>query len=34
VLECSGLRPQNWVSKRPCQLHLIYKVTATYRRDT
>src|ERR1700752_4144235 len=33
VLECSGLRLRDWASKRPCQLHLIYKVMATYRRD-
>ncbi len=33
-LECSGLRPWDCASKRPCQLQLIYKVTATYRRDT
>ena len=34
VLECSGLRPSDCASKRLCQLRLIYKVTATYRRDT
>jgi hypothetical protein len=33
VLECSGLRPWDCASKRPCQLQLIYKVTATYHRD-
>jgi hypothetical protein len=33
-LECSGLRPRDCASKQPCQLHLIYKVTATYHRDT
>jgi hypothetical protein len=33
VLECPGLRPWDWASKRPCQLHLIYKVTATYHHD-
>ena len=32
VLECPGLRPRDWASKRPCQLHLIYNVTATYHR--
>src|SRR6185437_14292108 len=26
VLECPGLRPRDWASKQPCQLHLIYKV--------
>lgn len=30
VLECPGLRPRDWASKRPCQLQLIYNVTATY----
>jgi hypothetical protein len=34
VLECAGLRPWECASKRPCQLQLIYKVTATYHRDT
>jgi hypothetical protein len=34
VLECCGLRPWDCASKRPCQLNLIYKVTATYHRDT
>ena len=34
VLECSGLRPWDCASKRPCQLKLLYKVTATYHRDT
>jgi len=34
VLECPGLRPWDWASKRACQLHLIYEVTATYYRDT
>jgi len=34
VLECPGVRPWDWASKRPCQLHLIYRVTATYHRDT
>jgi hypothetical protein len=34
VLECPGLRPRDWASKQACQLHLIYKVTATYRHDT
>ena len=34
VLECPGLRPRDWASKRPCQLQLIYKVTATYHHDT
>src|SRR5205807_10286768 len=30
MLECSGLRAHDYASKRPCQLHLIYAVTATY----
>ncbi len=34
VLECCGLRPRDCASNGPCQLHLIYKVTATYHRDT
>jgi hypothetical protein len=34
MLECSGLRPWDCASQRPCQLHMIYKVTATYHRDT
>jgi hypothetical protein len=34
VLECSGLRPWDCASKRACQLHLNYKVTATYHPDT
>jgi len=34
VLECSGLRPWDCASKRPCQLQLLYKVTATYHRGT
>jgi hypothetical protein len=34
VLECSGLRPWDCASKRPCQLQLLYRVTATYHRDT
>ena len=34
VLECSGLRPWDCASKRPCQLQLFYKVTATYHPDT
>ena len=34
VLECFGLRPRDCASKRPCQLQLIYNVTATYHRDT
>jgi hypothetical protein len=33
MLECSGLRPGDCASKQPCQLHLIYKVTATYHQD-
>jgi hypothetical protein len=33
TLECSGLRAGDCASKRPCQLQLIYKVTATYFRD-
>jgi hypothetical protein len=33
VLECSGVRPRDCASKRPCQLRLIYKVTATYHRE-
>ena len=34
VLECSGLRPRDCASKRPCQLQLLYKVTAAYHPDT
>ena len=34
VLECSGLRVRDYASKRPCQLHLIYTVTATYHSDS
>lgn len=34
VLGCCGLRPWDCASKRPCQLQLRYKVTATYHRDT
>jgi len=30
VLECPGLRPGDLASKRPCQLQLIYKVSARY----
>jgi len=33
VLECSGLRVRDYASKRPCQLHLLYTVTATYHGD-
>jgi len=33
MLECAGLRPGDFASKQPCQLHLIYKVTATYHQD-
>jgi hypothetical protein len=29
TLECSGARTRNHASKQPCQLHLIYTVTAT-----
>lgn len=34
MLECAGMRPRDCASKQPCQLRLIYKVTATYHRDT
>jgi hypothetical protein len=34
MLECHGLRPWDCASQRPCQLHMIYKITATYHRDT
>src|ERR1700719_701096 len=34
VLECSGLRVRDYASKRPCRLHLIYTVTATYHSDS
>ncbi len=34
VLECSGKRARDFGSKQPCQLRLIYTVTATYQRDT
>ena len=34
VLECSGLRPWDCASKGPCQLQLLYRVTATYHPDT
>src|SRR5579859_1388960 len=30
VLECPGLRPGDLASKRPCQLQMIYKVSARY----
>ena len=30
MLECGGLRAQKYDSKNPCQLHLIYTVTATH----
>jgi hypothetical protein len=30
MLECRGLRAQKYDSKQPCQLHLIYTVTATH----
>ncbi len=30
MLECRGLRAQKYDSKEPCQLHLIYTVTATH----
>ena len=33
VLECSGLRPCDRGSKGPCQLQLLYKITATYHPD-
>jgi hypothetical protein len=34
MLECSGLRARDYASRQPCQLHLIYTVTATFQRDT
>ena len=34
ALECSGRRPWDCASTRPCQLQLLYKVTATYHQDT
>jgi hypothetical protein len=34
VLECACLRVRDYASKRPCQLHLLYTVTATYHTDT
>jgi hypothetical protein len=30
MLECRGLRAQKYDSKQPCQLHLLYTVTATH----
>ena len=30
MLECHGLRARKYDSKEPCQLHLIYTVTATH----
>ncbi len=33
TLECSGVRARQIGSKQPCQLRLIYTVTATYRQD-
>ena len=30
MLECRGLRAQKYDSKQPCQLHLIYTVSATH----
>jgi hypothetical protein len=32
MLECSGQRPHQNTSRKACQLHLIYSVTATYQR--
>lgn len=34
MLECAGVRPGDCASKRPCQLHLIYTITATYEPDS
>jgi hypothetical protein len=34
VLVCSGARARDHASKQPCQLHLIYTVTATCQADT
>jgi hypothetical protein len=34
TLECSGKRARELGSKQPCQLRLIYTVTATYQRDS
>jgi len=34
VLECSGLRAHDYASKRPCQLHLVYAVSAMYQQET
>lgn len=34
MLECTGSRSKNPTSKKPCQLHLDYIVTATCRDDT
>jgi hypothetical protein len=33
-LECAGSRSRNPISKKPCQLHLDYVVTATCRDDS
>ncbi len=33
ALECAGKRARHIGSKQPCQLRLIYTVTATYQRD-
>ncbi len=30
VLECTGTRVRDYASRRPCQLHLRYSVTASY----
>src|SRR6266436_4256910 len=30
MLECAGLRARDHASKQPCQLHLVYSITATY----
>jgi hypothetical protein len=33
MLECAGVRAHDYTSKKPCLLHLLYTVTATYQRD-
>lgn len=33
VLECVGVRARDFASKQPCQLHLIYTITAVCRQD-
>jgi hypothetical protein len=34
VLECSGARPRDHLSKQPCQLNLVYKIDALYQAET